>query len=105
MNEFVEKVVVHEAVKTDGVRTQDIDIFFAFIGRFELPAEEIPQKETPKLIGSRGRKLRRHMTEDELARAHEIDHMRYTQKVAAKKAAEQAERAAILQGTSYAQAV
>jgi DNA invertase Pin-like site-specific DNA recombinase len=105
LNEFVEKVIVHEAVKIDGVRTQDIEIFFAFIGKFELPAEESPQKEMPKLAGSRNRKLRRHMTEEKLAREREIDHRHYANKIATKKAAEQAERAAILQGTSYVQAI
>jgi len=102
LNEFIEKVIVHEAVRIDGVRTQDIEIFFTFIGKFDLPEQKMPQAEQPKEIGSRNRKLRRYMTEEELAHEREIDHRYYTRKVAAKKAAEQAERAAILQGTPYA---
>ena len=104
-NEFVEKVIVHEAVKVDGVRTQDIEIFFAFIGKFDVPeVKPAPaQKEIPVL--SRGRTPRHLMTEEELRRERENDHRYYAWKVAAKKAAEQAERAEILQGTSYAKAI
>lgn len=101
LNEFVEKVIVHEADKSSGTRTQQVDIYLSFIGKFELPESEMEQEEPQKITGSRGRKLRRDMTEEELQRAREIDHRYYAQKVAAKKAAEQAERAAILQGTAY----
>jgi len=105
LNEFIEKVIVHEAVKVDGVRTQDIEIFFAFIGKFDVPeVKTIPaQKEIPVL--SRGRTPRHLMTEEELRRERENDHRYYARKIAAKKAAEQAERAEILQGTSYAKAI
>jgi hypothetical protein len=101
MNEFVEKVIVHEADKSSGQREQRIDIHLNYIGKFELPESELPQEEPQKTIGSRGRKLRRDMTEEELQRARELDHERYAAKVAAKKAAEEAARAAILQGTAY----
>ena len=37
LNEFVERVLVHEAVSVDGVRTQDIEIFFSFVGKLALP--------------------------------------------------------------------
>ena len=99
LNEFIEKIIVHEAEKKNGKRTQKIDIYLSYIGKFELPELEEPQDETP--IRTSKKKLRRDMTEEELQRAREIDHKRYAQKVAAKKAAEQAERTAILQGTPY----
>jgi DNA invertase Pin-like site-specific DNA recombinase len=101
LNEFVEKVIVHEADKSSGQREQRIDIHLNYIGKFELPESELPQEEPQKTVGSRGRKLRRDMTEEELQRAREIDHRYYAKKVAAKKAAEEAARAAILQGTAY----
>ena len=47
------------------------------------------------------KKLRRDMTEEELAVERERDKRHYAKKTAAKRAAEQAQRAAILQGTSY----
>jgi hypothetical protein len=102
LNEFVEKVIVHEAVKIDGVRTQDVEIFFTFIGKFDVPETITAQKEPPKMIGTKNRKLRHHMTEEELARERANDKRYYERKVAAKKAAEQAEREAILHGTAYA---
>ena len=51
--------------------------------------------------GSRGRKLRHEMTEEEIQKERERDRERYARKVADKKAKEQAERLAILQGTKY----
>jgi hypothetical protein len=100
LNEFVEKVIVHEADKSSGTRTQQVDIYLNFIGQFELPELDEPQ-EPQKTVGSRGRKLRRDMTEEELKQAREADHRYYARKVAGKKAAEQAERAEILKGTAY----
>lgn len=41
LNEFVEKVVVHEAVKTErGFRRQKVEIYFNFIGNFAVPGTE-----------------------------------------------------------------
>lgn len=37
LREFVEKIIVHEAVEIDGKRTQNIDIYYSFIGKVELP--------------------------------------------------------------------
>jgi len=91
LNEFVEKVIVHEADKSSGQRIQKIDVYLNYIGKFELPeiAEEQAQEET--------KSTRRPRTE----RDREYDRQRYAKKVAAKKAADEAARAAILQGTSY----
>jgi len=105
LNEFIEKVIVHEAVKVNGKRTMQVDIHLNFIGKFELPPSEYAdeqQAEPQPQTGTRGRKLRRDMTEKELQREREKDHRYYARKVAAKKAAEQAQRADILQNTSFA---
>ena len=74
LNEFVEKVIVHEADKSSGTRTQQVDIYLNFIGKFELPEPDGEPEEPQKTTGSRGRKLRRNMTEEELQRARESDH-------------------------------
>ena len=95
------QVIVHEAQKINGKRTMQVDIHLNFIGKFNLPESEMPQEEPQKLIGSKGRKLRRDMTEEELRREREKDHRYYARKVAAKKAAEEAQRADILKGTSF----
>ena len=44
VNEFVEKVVVHEAVKIEGKRTMQVDIYLNFIGKFDLPEQEAAQR-------------------------------------------------------------
>ena len=50
LNEFVEKVAVHEADKSTGERTQKVDIYFNFIGRLgeDLPGEEVPPEQLEK---------------------------------------------------------
>ncbi len=37
LREFVEKIYVHQAVKSDGSRTQQVDIVWNFIGVFDPP--------------------------------------------------------------------
>lgn len=42
LREFVEKIVVHETVALDGkrrgkLRTQEIEIYYSFVGKVELP--------------------------------------------------------------------
>ena len=99
LNEFIEKVIVHEAEKKGGKRTMKIDIYLNFIGKFELPEWEETQNIAPTPRGVK--KLRCDMTEEERTRERERDKIRYAKKVAAKKSTKQAERAAILQGTVY----
>ena len=41
LNEFLEKVVVHEADKSTGDRRQKVDIYFNFIGCFIPPKQEV----------------------------------------------------------------
>jgi hypothetical protein len=99
LNEFIEKIIVHEAVKVDRVRTMKVEIFLNFIGKFELPEWEETQTKTPTPKGTK--KLRKDMTPEELKRAREIDNIRYSKKRNTRIAAEQAERAEILKGTSF----
>ena len=42
LNEFIEKVVVHEATGGRAHRKQKVDIYFNFIGNFVLPKPEAP---------------------------------------------------------------
>ena len=39
LHEFIEKVVVHEADKSSGVREQQVDIYLNYIGQFEVPSD------------------------------------------------------------------
>lgn len=102
LNEFIEKVIVHEADKSTGKRIQKVDIHLNFIGNFELPPSEMQQQEEPqKTTGTRGRKLRRNMTPEELEHEREIDRRAYAKKKAVRLAKEQAQRTEILAGTSF----
>ena len=106
LNEFVEKVIVHEAVKIDGVRTQDIEIYFSFIGRFNLPltADEIAEQAKPIRKTKRPPRPRHLLTEEQQEKEREYDRKRYAKKVAERKAKEQAVRVEILQGTKFEKA-
>lgn len=45
LNEFVQKILVHKPDKSSGERVQKVDIWFNFIGNFELPkAEPTPEE-------------------------------------------------------------
>jgi DNA invertase Pin-like site-specific DNA recombinase len=48
LNEFVDKILVHEAVGVGYRRTQKVEIFLNFIGNFRVPGQEEPE---PGLIG------------------------------------------------------
>lgn len=45
INEFIEKILVHEADKSSGERVQEVEIYFKFIGKFELPQPEPTPEE------------------------------------------------------------
>lgn len=64
----MEKVVVHEADKSSGTRIQQVDIYLNFIGKVDLSGLD-ETEEPQKAVGSRGRKLRRDMSEEVSERA------------------------------------
>ncbi len=43
INEFVSKVIVHEAEGIGANRTQEVEIYLNYIGKIELPQEEPPE--------------------------------------------------------------
>ncbi len=45
INEFVDKILVHAPQKIDGVRTQEVEIYLKYIGKFEIPAPEMTENE------------------------------------------------------------
>ncbi|NBI66273.1 DUF4368 domain-containing protein [Pseudoflavonifractor sp. 60] len=45
INEFIEKIIVYAPEKIDGDRTQEVEIYLKFIGRFDLPAPELTPEE------------------------------------------------------------
>lgn len=48
LNEFVEKILVHEADYSSGERVQEVEIYLNFIGKFELPVKEPTADEIAK---------------------------------------------------------
>jgi DNA invertase Pin-like site-specific DNA recombinase len=62
--EFVEKIVVHEADKSSGERTQKVDVYLNFIGKFDVPEpeltpEQIVEEETARRKRERAREVQR----------------------------------------------
>ncbi len=60
LHEFIEKIVVHEADKSTGDRIQQVDIYFNFIGQFEMPELEVKTPDQivkeQKALAARNRK-------------------------------------------------
>jgi small-conductance mechanosensitive channel len=64
IGEFIEKIMVHEADKTSGERTQDLEIYLNFIGKFDVPMaepapEEIEAEEVARLKREKRREAQR----------------------------------------------
>ncbi|MGN0670248.1 MAG: DUF4368 domain-containing protein, partial [Oscillospiraceae bacterium] len=45
LNEFIDKVTVHQAVKVDGKRRQDIEVYFNGVGQMLPPRQISPDTE------------------------------------------------------------
>ena len=92
LNNFIERIIVHEADKSSGRRVQDVEILFSFIGKFDLPADivELPaeEKKTPK--------------KPRTDKDREYDRRRYAKIKAARLAEQETQRLAILEGTRFA---
>lgn len=58
INEFVEKIIVHQPVKIDGERSQEVEIHLRFIGNFQVPAEEPTEEELAEMEKARKRRAR-----------------------------------------------
>ena len=53
MNEFVDKILVHKAERIDGERVVELEVYLRFVGKMELPAQEM----TPEEIEEHKRKM------------------------------------------------
>ena len=49
INEFVDKILVHKAEKIYGERVMEIEIYLNFIGKVELPAQELTEEELAEI--------------------------------------------------------
>ena len=63
INEFVDKIIVHEADKSSGERVQEVEIYLKFIGRFDVPVTEgepeLPEEEQAALDKRRRRMMKK----------------------------------------------
>jgi hypothetical protein len=71
--EFVDKVLVHAPEKIDGERTQEVEIFLKFIGKFDIPTPELTPEE---------------LAEEERRRKHRAANRAYAKKCRERKKAE-----------------
>jgi len=55
LHEFVEKILVHEADKSSGIRIQKIEVYLNFIGNFDVP----PPDPTPEEIAEMEERIRK----------------------------------------------
>ena len=62
INEFVSKVIVHEAEGIGASRTQEVEIYLNYIGKIELPQEEPPEltEEEKEAEAKRIEKIEKH---------------------------------------------
>ena len=66
--EFVDKILVHAPDRSTGERTQEVDIYLKFIGKFDVPLpeptlEELAEIEKVRQRRARGRENTRRYTE------------------------------------------
>jgi len=45
INEFIDKIVVHEAEKIDDERCQQVDVYLSFVGMIDLLVVELSPEE------------------------------------------------------------
>ena len=62
--EFVDKIVVHKPDRSSGERTQEVDIYLKFIGKFDVPIpeptpEELAEQEKQRKLREKQREYSR----------------------------------------------
>ena len=58
INEFVDKIIVHQPIKVDGERCQEIEIYLRFIGNFQVPAQEPTEEELAEMEKARKKRAK-----------------------------------------------
>jgi hypothetical protein len=90
LNEFVEKVLVHEAERVNGRRAQKVEIYLNFIGKFEVPGYEEAEPEPFDPV-----EHQREIWRNFYHRHKEEIRVEKAKRAEAKKAAKLAEKAAV----------
>mgnify|MGYP004536636555 FL=1 len=58
LNEFIDEIIVHAPVWENGKRTQELEFYFKFIGKFEIPAHESTTSELVEMAEKERLRLR-----------------------------------------------
>ena len=80
INEFIEKILVYQAEGKGASRTQEIEIFFNFVGKVEIPHEEVEltEEEIAAIAEQERRRAKKaeynRRISGEYARQHSADH-------------------------------
>ena len=61
LNEFVDKILVHAPDKSSGERVQEVEIYFKFIGKFDIPQPEPTAEELEQMEKERDRRARKRL--------------------------------------------
>ena len=59
LNEFIEKILVHESDKSSGERVQKVEIYLNFIGKFDLSEPELTPEEIHEIEERRAKREKR----------------------------------------------
>ena len=74
INEFVDKILVHVAVKDEyGDRCQEVEIYLNFIGKFDVP---MPEPTPEELAAEEARRQQRIAYREKYARKKQLDQLR-----------------------------
>ena len=87
IKEFIEKLVVHEVDWSSGEKVQEVEIYFKFIGKFELPQPEL----TPEEIAAEKKRLERLIKNREYARGFRAKRRQIRQRLQEQAQAQQAQ--------------
>ena len=68
--EFVDKILVHAPEKIDGERTQEVEIYLKYIGKFDVPIQETmenPEAEKKRKQRKYDREYKQRRKQEKLA--------------------------------------
>ena len=54
--EFIDKIIVHAPDRSTGERTQEVEIYLKFIGKFDDPTPELTPEELERMEKERARR-------------------------------------------------
>ena len=60
LHEFIERIVVHAPDSSTGERLQEVDIYFNFIGKFDVPLPAPTQAELEKEERRKKERIKNH---------------------------------------------